>query len=162
MDVSEREEEMGFLSARNVMLDQHANSKDEVLHDLAAKAVKLGIADDADAVYDSFIFREGLGPTGLTDGFAIPHAKCAAIKEASIIVYENDKALEWPSFDDKPIDIAIALLVPDAQAGTTHLKLLSKTAVLLMNDDFKHLVRSTTNKEDIATAINYELEHDDE
>lgn len=152
---------MGFLKAENVLLNQHANSKDEVLRDLANKAVELGIADDADAVYQSFIDREAMGATGMTEGFAIPHAKCAAIKKAAIIVYENDKKLEWPSFDDQPVDIAIALLVPDAQAGTTHLKLLSKTAVLLMDDDFKMLVRKTDNREDIATAINFELERDD-
>lgn len=152
---------MGFLKAENVLLDRHANSKDEVLHELADKAVELGIADDAAAVYQSFVDREAMGATGITDGFAIPHAKCAAINKAAIIVYENDKKLEWPSFDDQPVDIAIALLVPDAQAGTTHLKLLSKTAVLLMDDDFKALVRKTSNREDIATAINFELERDD-
>lgn len=149
---------MGFLKSDNVMLGQHAGSKDEILWDVAHKAVDLGVADDAAAVHQSFIDREALGETGMTEGFAIPHAKCDEIRHAAVIVYKNDHVVEWPSFDDKPVDIAIALLVPNSQAGTTHLKLLSKTAVLLMDDDFKRLVRETNDVEGIVNAINAELE----
>ena len=63
---------------------------------------------------------------------------------------KNNRALEWPSFDDKPVDVAISLLVPDGEAGTTHIKLLSKTAVLLMREEFKNLVRSTDDRKAIA------------
>jgi len=58
------------------------------------------------------------------------------------------------SFDEKPVDVAIALLVPDGEAGTTHIKLLSKTAVLLMRDEFKSLLRGSNDQEVIAQAIN--------
>ena len=149
---------MGFLKSDNVMLGQHADSKDEALWDVARKAVQLGVTDDAAAVHQSFIDREALGETGMTEGFAIPHAKCNEIRRATVIVYKNDHAVEWPSFDGKPVDIAIALLVPNSQAGTTHLKLLSKTAVLIMDDDFKRLVRDANDVEGIVNAINTELE----
>ena len=99
-----------------------------------------------------------MGPTGMTEGFAVPHAKCAAIARASIIVFKNDKKLEWPSFDDKPVDIAISLLVTEGDAGTTHIKLLSKMAVLLMNDNFKKLMRDASDASCIAALINERLE----
>ena len=44
-----------------------------------------------------------------------------AIKRAAVMVVNNNRALEWPSFDDKPVDVAISLLVPDGEAGTTHI-----------------------------------------
>ncbi|MCC6102444.1 MAG: fructose PTS transporter subunit IIA [Olegusella sp.] len=149
---------MDFLSEKNVMLGQHADDRYEVLRAIANAAESLGVTHSADAVYRSFLEREEMGATGMTDGFAIPHAKCAAINTATVIVFKNDKKLSWPSFDDKPIDIAIALLVPDGEAGTTHIKLLSKTAVLLMDDGFKELVRDTNNAIGIARVINKELE----
>lgn len=96
----------------------------------------------------------------MTDGFAVPHAKTDAIKRAAVIVVKNNRALEWPSFDDKPVDVAISLLVPDGEAGTTHIKLLSKTAVLLMREEFKNLVRSTDDRKAIADAINAGIEED--
>ena len=52
------------------------------------------------------------------------------------------------------MDVAIALLVPGGEAGTTHIKLLSKTAVLLMKDEFKNLVHDTDDAKAIAEAIN--------
>ena len=90
----------------------------------------------------------------------MPHAKTDAIKRAAVIVVKNNRALEWPSFDDKPVDVAISLLVPDGEAGTTHIKLLSKTAVLLMREEFKNLVRSTDDRKAIADAINAGIEED--
>ena len=117
-----------------------------------------GITDDAGAVYEAFVAREEMGETGMTDGFAVPHAKSDAIKEAAVIVVKNDHAIEWPSFDDRPIDIAISLLVPDGEAGTTHIRLLSKTAVLLMKDEFKALVRGTDDAEAIAAAVEAGIE----
>ena len=56
--------------------------------------------------------------------------------------------------------LAIALLVPDGEAGTTHIKLLSKTAVLLMDDAFKEMVRSSNDADQIAAAINEKLEEE--
>ena len=49
---------------------------------------------------------------------------------------------------------AIALLVPGGEAGTTHLKLLSKVAVLLMDDAFRSAVLAAAAADAIADAVN--------
>lgn len=89
----------------------------------------------------------------MTDGFAIPHAKSSAVKRAAVIVFKNAEPLDWPSFDEKPVVCAIALMVPDGEAGTEHIRLLSKTATLLMNEGFKGLVRNSQSAAEIADAI---------
>ena len=147
-----------FVSEKNVLLHQTAASREEVLRIISDYSVELGAADDADAVYAGFIAREEIDQTGMMEGFAIPHCKTAAVKKASAVVFKNETPLEWPSLDGKPVDIAVALLVPDAEAGTTHLHLLSKTAVLLMNDEFKRLVREGDDPKAIADLINAELD----
>lgn len=147
-----------FVRAGNVFVGQSLDTREDVLRFISEKAAELGITDDASAVYDAFVAREEMGETGMTDGFAVPHAKSDAIKEAAVIVVKNDHAIEWPSFDDKPIDIAISLLVPDGEAGTMHIRLLSKTAVLLMKDEFKALVRGTDDAAAIAAAVEAGIE----
>ena len=147
-----------FVRAGNVFVGQSLATREDMLRFISDKAAELGITDDAGAVYEAFVAREEMGETGMTDGFAVPHAKSDAIKEAAVIVVKNDHAIEWPSFDDKPIDIAISLLVPDGEAGTTHIRLLSKTAVLLMKDEFKALVRGTDDAEAIAAAVEAGIE----
>ena len=147
-----------FVKAGNVFVGQSLATREDMLRFISDKAAELGVTDDADAVYQAFVAREEMGETGMTDGFAVPHAKSTAIKEPAVIVVKNDHAIEWPSFDDKPVDIAISLLVPDGEAGTTHIRLLSKTAVLLMKDEFKALVRGTDDAEAIAAAVEAGIE----
>ena len=147
-----------IVTADSVLLSQHAGSREEALTLISQKAAELGIADDADVLFNAFVARENMGETGMTDGFAVPHAKSAAIDHAAVIVFKNDHALDWPSFDNKPVDICLALLVPDVEAGTTHIKLLSKTAVLLMREQFKNLLRTSDDRKAIADAINEGIE----
>lgn len=93
----------------------------------------------------------------MVDGFAVPHCKTDAVKSAAVIIFKNAQPVEWPSLDDKPVDIAMALLIPDSEAGTTHLRLLSKAAMLLMDDNFKSKLRESDDAADLAATLNVEL-----
>lgn len=147
----------GFVSEENILLNQQATTKEEALRTISDAAARLGVADDADAVYAAFLAREEIDKTGMVDGFAVPHCKTDAVKSAAVIVFKNAQPVEWPSLDDKPVDIAMALLIPDSEAGTTHLRLLSKAAMLLMDDNFKSKLRESDDAADLAATLNVEL-----
>ncbi len=147
-----------FVKAENVFLSQDFAGRDDALSFLSNEAVKLGIADDADALMQAFLSRESEGTTGMMDGFAIPHAKSAAVKEASVLVVKDDSGIAgWDTMDEAPVNVAIALLIPEAQAGTTHLKLLSKVAEALMDEGFRAAVKDATEASAVADAINARL-----
>ncbi len=121
-----------FVKVENVFVAEDFASRDEALSFVSNQAVKAGIADDADAVMNAFLAREAEGTTGMMEGFAIPHAKSDAITEAAVIVVKDDSGVTgWDTMDGAPVNVAIALLIPGAQAGTTHLKILSKVAEAL-------------------------------
>lgn len=147
----------GFVSEENILLNQQATTKEEALRTISDAAARLGIADDADAVYAAFLAREEIDKTGMVDGFAVPHCKTDAVKSAAVIIFKNAQPVEWPSLDDKPVDIAMALLIPDSEAGTTHLRLLSKAAMLLIDDNFKSKLRESDDAADLAATLNVEL-----
>ena len=147
----------GFVSEENILLNQQATTKEEALRTISDAAARLGIADDADAVYAAFLAREEIDKTGMVGGFAVPHCKTDAVKSAAVIIFKNAQPVEWPSLDDKPVDIAMALLIPDSEAGTTHLRLLSKAAMLLMDDNFKSKLRESDDAADLAATLNVEL-----
>ncbi len=149
---------MGFITSKNVLLNQSASTKEEVLRQISGLSVELGCASDADEVFAGFLAREQIDQTGMTDGFAIPHCKTDAINSASLVIYRNNSALEWPSLDGNPVDVAVALLVPASEAGTTHLRLLAKAAQLLMDDGFKALLRGSDDTEAIAASVNAALD----
>ena len=146
-----------FVTASNVFLDVAAASVDEALAFIAARAADLGLTDDAGAVLEGLKAREALGSTGMQAGFAIPHCKSAAVKKEAVIVMKFAEDVAWESMDGSPIKMAISLLVPEGDAGTTFLKLLSKVAVMLMNDEFRAAALGTDDAAVIAALINEHL-----
>ena len=147
-----------FVKVENVFVAEDFASRDEALSFVSNQAVKAGIAGDAEAVMNAFLAREAEGTTGMMEGFAIPHAKSDAITEAAVIVVKDDSGVTgWDTMDGAPVNVAIALLIPGAQAGTTHLKILSKVAEALMDEDFRATVKGSTDAAEIAKTINARL-----
>lgn len=147
-----------FVKVENVFVAEDFASRDEALSFVSNHAVKAGIASDADAVMNAFLAREAEGTTGMMEGFAIPHAKSDAITEAAVIVVKDESGVTgWDTMDGAPVNVAIALLIPGAQAGTTHLKILSKVAEALMDEDFRATVKGSTDAAEIAKTINARL-----
>ena len=147
-----------FVKVENVFVAEDFASRDEALSFVSNQAVKAGIASDADAVMNAFLAREAEGTTGMMEGFAIPHAKSDAISEAAVIVVKDVSGVTgWDTMDGAPVNVAIALLIPGAQAGTTHLKILSKVAEALMDEDFRASVKGSTDAAEIAKTINARL-----
>lgn len=147
-----------FVKVENVFVAEDFTSRDEALSFVSNQAVKAGIASDADAVMNAFLAREAEGTTGMMEGFAIPHAKSDAITEAAVIVVKDESGVTgWDTMDGAPVNVAIALLIPGAQAGTTHLKILSKVAEALMDEDFRATVKGSTDAAEIAKTINDRL-----
>lgn len=147
-----------FVKVENVFVAENFASRDEALSFVSNQAVKAGVADDADAVMNAFLAREAEGTTGMMEGFAIPHAKSDAINEAAVIVVKDDSGvIGWDTMDGAPVNVAIALLIPGAQAGTTHLKILSKVAEALMDEGFRATVKGSSDAAEIAKTINARL-----
>lgn len=147
-----------YVKVENVFVAEDFASRDEALSFVSNQAVKAGIASDADAVMNAFLAREAEGTTGMMEGFAIPHAKSDAITEAAVIVVKDESGVTgWDTMDGAPVNVAIALLIPGAQAGTTHLKILSKVAEALMDEDFRGTVKGSTDAAEIAKTINARL-----
>lgn len=141
---------------KKVFFDNTAASAAEALEFLSEKAVELGIADDKDAILAAFNEREAQGPTGMTGGFALPHAKSSAVKEVAVIVVKFADAVEWKSMDDSNCKVAIAIFVPDDEATTTHLMVLAKLAALLLQPDFCATILESNDGDEIAAAIEEE------
>lgn len=147
-----------FVQPAQVLLDLDCMTKDEVLALLSDKALELGITNDRDAVKAAFDAREDEGSTGMMDGFAVPHAKTDAIKDAAVIVTRFTAPIaDWESIDGSEITVGIALLVPDTEAGSTHITLLAKIARALMDDAFRDAIRAATEPGQVSELINGRL-----
>ena len=141
---------------KKVFLDNTATSTAEALEFLSEKAVELGISDDKDAILAAFNEREAQGPTGMTGGFALPHAKTTAVKGPAVVVLKFADPVEWKSMDESSVKVAIAIFVPDDEAATTHLAILAKLAALLLDPEFCTSIIESNDEDEIAAAIEEE------
>lgn len=146
-----------LISKDSIFMNESLSSQEEVFHFIAQKAVSLGISNDENAVYNGLVEREQQGTTGMMDGFAIPHAKSSAITNPKIVIVRLAGEIDWNSMDGKPTSFIFSLLIPDGEAGTTHLKLLATVARMLMKADVKEALLGATSAEQIEAVLNSHL-----
>lgn len=135
-------------------------SKKRLFHDLGAIAEQ-AYEIDPTVVIDALIEREGLGPTGVGKGIALPHARIPEVKSVHGLFLRLEKPLNFDAVDRQPIDLVFALVAP-SEAGVEHLKalaLVSRTlrdanvcSKLRANDDASTLHTILTEQTDIQAA----------
>ncbi len=110
-------------------------TRDEAIAALAGLLAAHGKLHDRTAFVNEVMQREALGPTALGEGLAVPHGKCAAVREAAFAVATLREPVVWQGVEgDEPVRLIFLLAIPVAQAGTTHIQLLTELTTLLVDD----------------------------
>ncbi|WP_158964859.1 PTS sugar transporter subunit IIA [Chachezhania sediminis] len=123
----------GLLPPNAVKVLAGPSSKKRLLHDIADMAASVYKLPSR-AVLDAVIEREGLGPTGVGHGVALPHARIPALDRVVGLFVMLERPIEYESVDRQPVDIAFSLLAP-LEAGVLHLKALALVSRTLRNPD---------------------------
>lgn len=99
------------------------SSKKRLFQDLGDMAESLyGLT--ADSVIEALTEREGLGPTGVGNGVALPHARLDGLSHVRGLFLRLERPLDFDSVDRQPVDLVFALFAP-SDAGVEHLKALA-------------------------------------
>ncbi|MET2012416.1 fructose-specific PTS transporter subunit EIIC [Microbacterium chocolatum] len=125
--------------------------KAAVIRALAERVVAQGRAGDADGLFADAWAREQKDETGLPGGIAIPHAKSAAVSEASLAFARLRPGVDFGAADG-PADLVFLIAAP-AGAAEAHLAVLSKLARSLMQDDFTAGLRAAETDEDVVAIV---------
>ena len=149
-----------MLNEDYIFLNVKADNKDQILKFIADKANEYNICDNCEGLLEDLKKREEEFPTGLQDGFAIPHARSRHVKKIAILYLRTDEAIEWGTMDDKKVNYLFSLLVPEQNEGNLHLQMISKLATCLLEDEFKNTVKSSTNKSALKDYILKNMEVD--
>lgn len=112
-----------ILKPEGVKLLGASSSKKRLFQDLGEIAEQVyGV--DAQIVTECLLEREILGPTGVGNGIALPHARLESVKDVCGIFVRLEKPLEFDAVDRQPVDLVFALFAP-IDAGVDHLKALA-------------------------------------
>ncbi|WP_430488883.1 PTS 2-O-a-mannosyl-D-glycerate transporter subunit IIABC [Rossellomorea marisflavi] len=99
--------------------------------------------------------RESLSPTGFEGGLAIPHGKSKEVKEAAFAVATIETPLtDWESIDPaNRVELVILLAIPDEEAGSTHLALLSEFVTRLSDETYKERLLNAASSEELYSLL---------
>lgn len=115
---------------------------------LAAAAPQLTTA----AVFERLLQRERLGSTGLGHGVALPHARASDVEQALGAFIQMRSGIDFDAVDDQPVDLAFALLVPEA-ATDEHLRLLASLAEMFTRGDLRQALREAKSPEGLRVLL---------
>lgn len=142
-----------ILLVKNIQLNQNMTNQEEVFGKIAQLAVENGYAESMELVKEGLILRENEGSTGMMDGIGIPHCQSTTIKKPGVFIMKTTNGIEWNSMDGEPVNFVVSLLIPKDEAGTTHLKMLSTIARMLMKEDIKKALLEAQQEEIILDIL---------
>lgn len=142
----------GLLHQNAIIPAMRANSKKQLLQELAAKASKITGLPERE-IFDVILQRERLGSTGVGNGIAIPHGKLNNLPSIVGIFARLETPVDFEALDDQPVDLVFLLLAPEG-AGADHLKALSRIARVLRDHDMVAKIRSSDSASAIYTLLN--------
>ncbi|HEM6157154.1 TPA: PTS sugar transporter subunit IIA [Streptococcus suis] len=142
-----------------MLLDLQATSKEAVIDEMITSLVEKGYVTDFEVFKTGIMNREAQTTTGLGDGIAMPHAKNAAVKEATVLFAKSNKGVDYASLDGQPTDLFFMIAAPEG-ANDTHLAALAELSKYLMKLGFADRLRAVTNPEEVIAVFDTAEEAD--
>jgi PTS system fructose-specific IIC component len=141
-----------LLDKRSVSLDTKAATKQEALDAAIALMVKSGKISDKAAYRKQVYAREEESTTGIGEGIAIPHGKCAAVKKPGLAAMVIKDGVDFDSLDGEPVTLLFLIAAPDTK-DNVHLDVLSKLSVMLMDEEFTKSLRNAKSVDEFMNII---------
>lgn len=137
----------GLIGPEQVVVGLRVGDKAQLLAELARRAAA-AVPVPAPALLAALQAREQLGSTGLGRGFALPHARLPNLPKAYALLVRLARAIDFQAVDDKPVDLVLLLLTPEAEASQ-HLSILAALSRPFRDEAVLQRVRKATD----ATAV---------
>jgi len=138
-------EQTTLIPPENILLDSHANSRRELISELANALPNI----DPVLALEVIMSRERLGSTGIGHGVAIPHGKLADLNSPVLVLARHRQGVDFDAIDGNPVHIAVMLLAPD-EADKPHLELLAHLARILQHEETRQKIMQAKDAESIS------------
>ena len=140
-----------LLKPEAVKVSGSVSSKKRLFQDLGDLA-EAAYGLDADAVTDALRAREALGPTGVGQGVALPHARLPDLDRVVGAFILLEKPIDFDAVDREPVDVAFALFAPE-DAGVEHLKALALVSRTLRETSILAKLRANRDPSTLHTIL---------
>jgi PTS system nitrogen regulatory IIA component len=140
-----------LLDPAAVKVLSRVTSKKRLFCELAGVAADVHGLDEP-AAMAALQEREALGPTGVGDGVALPHARLAGLSAVRGVFARLETPLDFEATDRRPVDLVFALFAPE-DAGVVHLKALALVSRSLRDAGLCAKLRANTDPAVLHTIL---------
>lgn len=142
-----------LITGERVRAAAEVTSKKRLIEQVAdLLATALPADTGAAAVFDRLVERERLGSTGLGQGVALPHARVSGISRPVGAFVQVRGPVPFDAADDRPVDLAFGLLVPD-EATDEALALLAHLAGMFSDPALRTALREAQTPERLHALL---------
>jgi len=127
-------------------------SKKRILDKICTIAATKIVDHSPFELLESLMTREKMGSTGIGNGIAIPHGRLTGTQQVIAIVMTTEQSIAFDSIDNRPVDIFIALFVPEDHCQD-HLTTLQSIAKLFSNKRIAEKVRKCKSDDELFQLI---------
>ncbi len=129
-------------------------SRIDAIRALAERLKAQGKLNDIEIFLQDVYDREAAGPTALGEGLAVPHGKSAAVNEAAFAVATLREPLSWQGVDGpEAVSLIFLLAIPHAEAGSTHMQLLTELTSALVDDSVRAAVMAAETPDALLAIL---------
>ncbi|MCB7070757.1 fructose-specific PTS transporter subunit EIIC [Caldibacillus sp. 210928-DFI.2.22] len=144
-----------------MLMDLQSTTKNEVIDEMIASLEKHHVINNADQFKEAILKREEQATTGLGNGIAMPHAKTAAVNEATVLFAKSNKGVDYESLDGEPTYLFFMIAVPDG-AYDTHLQALAALSRSLLDEKFIEGLKSAKTPDEVVNIFQKREEESEE
>ena len=141
-----------LLSIDSIEIGSSYKDKDQLLKNAVKLMCRSGIINNEKEYLNSVLKREKESTTGVGNGIAIPHGRCKAVDKAGLAAIVLNKPVEYEALDNKPVELLFLIAAPEDK-GNVHLEILSKLAMMLMDQEFTFKLKNSRTAEEFIRAI---------
>lgn len=141
-----------LLDKRSISLTGAPKTKQEALDQVIDLMIKSGRINDEEAYRKQVYAREEESTTGIGEGIAIPHGKCAAVSKPGLAAMVVKDGVDFDSLDGEPVTLIFLIAAPNTK-DNVHLDVLSKLSVLMMDESFSESLRNAKSVEEFLAIV---------
>jgi 2-O-A-mannosyl-D-glycerate-specific PTS system IIC component len=141
-----------------IFINPVQRSPKALIEQMAQSLAQQGFVHHADHFIASVMRREKEGPTALGEALAVPHGKCDSVGQAAFCIALFQDPIMWPGLEgDEDVNLVFLLAIPPAEAGSTHMQLLTQLTSMLVDDSLRQQILSATSADTLMALLSQKI-----
>lgn len=144
---------MELINTKLIEINPNMNTRQDVIDHFATLLKSNKRIDDREGFLKDVYHREEEVSTSMGLGVAIPHTQSIYVSVPSLVFMKLAHPITWN--EDDNIQYIFGIAMPSIHKSEQHLKILSKLARKLMDDEFRKQLSNIETKEECIAYLDF-------